>query len=121
MRADDCDRQRRWEETAMFETILLVVNGSRSSARAVPATTALAARFRGRVVVVELPDPAGNGELSSEVLGGAPPLADRIAMDLRDHGVSARPALWAAPRDERAASIAEVAEHERADLIVMAA
>lgn len=107
----------------MFEKILLAVDESGPSSRAIPAAAALAKRFHGEVVVLEIPDgDAGvdtRGDLSSEALGGAAPLVDRVVMDLKDCGVSARPELWMAPEDELATSVAHVCRHEAVDLIVM--
>src|SRR5689334_891745 len=98
--------------TDMFEKILLAVDESSSSSRAVPLAAELAERFHAEIVVVEVPDPDPgvdrSPELSSETLGGAPPLVDRVVMDLKDAGMSARPELWIGPGDEIGAAMAHV-------------
>ena len=107
----------------MFEKILLAVDESSSSSRAVPLAAELAERFHAEIVVVEVPDPDPgvdrSPELSSETLGGAPPLVDRVVMDLKDAGVSARPELWIGPGDEIGAAMAHVVRAEAVDLVVM--
>ncbi len=106
----------------MFEKILLAIDESAPSSRAIPVAAALGKRFGGEVVVLGIPDETGNDirhALSSETLGGAAPLVDRVVMDLKDCGVSARPELWTAPEDDAVASIEHVVRHEAVDLIVM--
>jgi len=107
----------------MFEKILLAVDESGPSSRATPVAAALADRFGAEVVVLELPDREVGidvrPELSSEALGGAPPLVDRVVMDLKDAGISARPEMWMSPEDEVGTAVAHVARAECVDLIVM--
>jgi nucleotide-binding universal stress UspA family protein len=103
----------------MYERILLAVDDSPSSRRAVTAAAGLAGSFRAEIVVLELPAFGMQADLSSGTVGGEPSLADQVVMDLKDQGLSARPELWEASAEDLHGSIAGIAVQEGADLIVV--
>jgi nucleotide-binding universal stress UspA family protein len=103
----------------MYERILLAVDDTPSSRRAVTAAAGLAASVRAEIVVLELPTDGMPADLARGTVGGEPSLADQVVMDLKDRGLSARPELWEASAEDLLGSLAGIAMQEGADLVVL--
>jgi nucleotide-binding universal stress UspA family protein len=110
----------RWP--IMFETIVLAIDGSECSQRALIATSELARRLDGDVVVFHGEETTVADHVSRPVdqrtLADAAGLVDRAVRTLRDAGVNARGELRTVGAGRVAAEIVEAAAAERADLIV---
>ena len=105
----------------MFERILLAVDGSETSLRAVPVTAETAQRFGAEVTVLHVREHeySWGSDIDLETPDEATELVDGIVRQLKDDGVSARPevrrvVLGLAPQE-----ILSVAEEIDAQLIVM--
>ena len=105
----------------MFDKIVVAVDGSPNSMRAVARAGDMAATFGSEVVVVHVDQLvvgwglAVESETSEEALN----LADSAVRELKDRGVSARPEVRTALRGMVAGEIVEAAKEEGADIIIM--
>jgi nucleotide-binding universal stress UspA family protein len=105
---------------AMFERILLAVDGSHHSAEAVPVAADLAFRYGGELVVFharEL-DLVTGEEIESSA--EANELVDGLVRDLKDTGISARGEIVSVPAGGAARAIVDAVRDEHADLVVLA-
>jgi nucleotide-binding universal stress UspA family protein len=104
----------------MYEKIILPVDGSVPSTRAIPVAADLAKRYGSEVVVVHVREfmPAWRG-LAVEPKDIALDLVEQTAKDLKDQGLSVRMEVRTAAAGRAAHEIMEVAEKEKASLIVI--
>jgi nucleotide-binding universal stress UspA family protein len=105
---------------AMFERILLAVDGSPHSAEAVPVAADLAFRYGGELVVFharELDLVTGEEVESS---AEANELVDGLVRDLKDTGISARGEIVSVATGGIARAIVDASRDEHADLVVLA-
>jgi nucleotide-binding universal stress UspA family protein len=105
---------------AMFERILLAVDGSPHSTEAVPVAADLAFRYGGELVVFharELDLVTGEEVESS---AEANELVDGLVRDLKDTGINARGEIVSVPAGGAARAIVEAARDEDAGLVVLA-
>lgn len=106
----------------MFTRILLPVDGSEHSDRAVPVAGELARKFGGEVVVfhvIEVTSRPLAYPIESTVEESEKTLADTVAKRLKDEGLSARAEVHSAFYGQVARLIAATAESEHCDAIVM--
>jgi nucleotide-binding universal stress UspA family protein len=102
------------EEAEMFTRILLAIDSSEHSRKAVPVTIALAAKSRAEVLVLHVHDIAfGPG------VGWCVELVEGIAEELKQAGVAARGEVIQVVPANPAHEILKAAEPFQADLIVM--
>lgn len=105
----------------MFQKVLLAVDGSDHSAKAVPVAADIARKSNGEVLVFHAREQAihrgGSWELESE--SDANSLVERIKTELAAAGVKARSRTDRAPEGRAAKAILDVAESEGSDMIVM--
>lgn len=105
----------------MFQKVLLAVDGSDHSAKAVPVAADIARKSNGEVSVFHAREQAihrgGSWELESE--SDADSLVERIRTELAAAGVKARSRTDRAPEGRAAKAILDVAESEGSDMIVM--
>src|ERR671924_279869 len=101
----------------MFETILLPVDGSEPSKRAVRVATDLAKSAGGEVVVLHVKERQINrfGVFDLE----ATELVDATVRQIKDFGVSARGEVTTATYGRATREILEMADATGADIIVM--
>lgn len=101
--------------------MLLAVDGSDHSAKAVPVAADIARKSNGEVLVFHAREQAihrgGSWELESE--SDANSLVERIRTELAAAGVKARSRTDRAPEGRAAKAILDVAEFEGSDMIVM--
>jgi nucleotide-binding universal stress UspA family protein len=104
---------------AVFERILLAVDGSEHSARAVPIAGDLAFRYDGEVLVFHAREYdlvlGGDVESSDEAMD----LVDDVVRELKDAGVNARGEVARVPHGTVPQAILDAARNEDANLIVM--
>jgi nucleotide-binding universal stress UspA family protein len=107
----------------MFSQILLPVDGSEHSERAVPLAAELARGFEGEVIVYHVRERSAPHPLpyavEAYVVDEDPSVADRVAKQLKDEGVSARAEERSAFYGQVPRLIAETADREGCDIIVM--
>ncbi len=105
----------------MFDRMVVAVDGSGCSDRAVLVAAELAGAFGSEVVVVHVaPEIVGWGiAVEAESPDEASDVADRAVRELKDRGLSARPEVRRALRGLVASEIVHAAEAEDAGLIVM--
>ena len=105
----------------MFDKILLPVDGSNASERAVHVASDLASRYGAEIIVLNVReydhlygvDAAGDGFQDSI------DLVDRYVRRMKDAGLSARGEVASAPHGDAAREILAVADHEHVHLVVM--
>jgi nucleotide-binding universal stress UspA family protein len=108
------------EEVEMFRTILFAVDGSEYSKKAIPIAAGMAKAFDGEVIVCNVRE-----REISRFMNAVPEtdeeadIADRVARELKDSGVSARPDRRATVIGRVAGEILTAATDHGADLIVM--
>ena len=105
----------------MFERIILAVDGSEFSDRAVPVAADLAEKFGSEVVVLHVAERFASWTfaLEAETPAESSGLTDGPVRFLKDRGLSARPEVQHALHGMVARAIEDAAEEEGADLIVM--
>jgi nucleotide-binding universal stress UspA family protein len=105
----------------MISTILLPVDGSEPSNRAVTVAAELAVKLGAEIVVLHVQEHLATMEAAYEVESQteAHELVDRCVRTLKDLGASARGDVVSSVYDRDARVILEVAEEEHADLVVM--
>jgi nucleotide-binding universal stress UspA family protein len=104
----------------MFEKIILPVDGSVPSSRAVPVAADLAKRYGSEIVLVHIREfEVSRGAFAKETRQEAVDFADQIAKDLKDQGLKVRVEVRSAPAGRTAHEIMEVADKESASMIVM--
>jgi nucleotide-binding universal stress UspA family protein len=110
------------EEVEMFHTILLAVDGSDHSKKAISAAGQLAEVFHGEVIVCHVRErgaPKFVDLVREETDGESGELADQVARELKDSGISARPDHRATVMGRVAGEILAAASDHNADIIVM--
>ena len=105
----------------MFERILLAVDGSRNSAKAIPVAADLAARYGSDVLVfhVREHEVALGLDVDAETPDEAMTLVDGIVRELKDMGVSVRGEIVRVPIGQTPRAILDAARDENVSLIVM--
>ncbi|HZD78755.1 MAG TPA: universal stress protein [Actinomycetota bacterium] len=103
----------------MFEKILLAVDGSEPSQRAVEVAAQEAIAHRAEVLVLHVCEQELTWAVEVEAPSEAAGLIDGVVADLKDRGVSARGDVLRAPLGQTPRVILNVARDESADLIVM--
>jgi nucleotide-binding universal stress UspA family protein len=105
----------------MYDRIVVAVDGSNCSARAVEVAGDLAAAFAAEVIVVHLAETiaAWTVAVEAETPVEAVNLADLAVRRLKDRGVSARSEVFSSVRGGVPQRIVELAEAVDADIIVM--
>ncbi len=103
----------------MFEKILLAVDGSEPSGRAIPAAADIASAHRGEVLVLHVQEYGLTWGAEVETSSEATDLVDRVVADLKDQGVNVRGEVTRAPLGQTPRAILNVARDEGVDLIVM--
>ncbi len=105
----------------MIERILLAVDGSEYSERAIPVAAEMAKKFGSEVIVFHVRGTAVGRAVvyAPETVDEAAALVDRVAKWLKDEGVSARGEVVTSIHGREAREILETAKAEDADLIVM--
>ena len=105
----------------MFERIVLAVDGSEHSKKAIPVAGELAEKFSGEVTVyhVREHDMSWSGDIDSETIEEANEIVDEAVRQLKDRGVSARSDIFRAPFGLAAQQIVKEAQAQSADIIVM--
>lgn len=105
----------------MFDKVLVPVDGSEASDRAVHFAADLASRYGAEVIVLHVCEQEylyGVG-VSSEESEGATELVDRHVRRMKDAGLSARGAVVSVPYGRTARAILVAVGEENVDLIVM--
>lgn len=105
----------------MFERIVLAVDGSAESRKAIPVAAELAGRFQGDVTVLHVREHENSwaADIDLEEPSEASDLVDGIVRELKDVGISARAEVSRAPSGRAPQEILHVAADIDADLIVV--
>jgi nucleotide-binding universal stress UspA family protein len=105
----------------MFERILLAVDGSRHSTKAVPAAADLASRYGAEVLVFHAREHelALGVDVDAETPDEAMTLVDGIVRELKDRGIAVRGEIVRVPLGDTARAILDATHDEHVDLIVM--
>ncbi len=105
----------------MFERILLAVDGSEHSRRAVPLAGDLARRYAGEVIVLHAREHeiTWGADIDAETPAEARALVDGVLRDLKDSGASARGEIVRVPLGQTPRAILDMARDEDVGLIVM--
>jgi nucleotide-binding universal stress UspA family protein len=105
----------------MFERILLAIDGSAASARAIPVTTEIAGRFQARVTVLHVMEhePLSLTDVELETQEEANRLVDDAVRGMKEAGVSADAELRRAAISLTPLEILRTASDDGADLIVV--
>lgn len=105
----------------MFEKIVLAVDGSEHSKRAVPVAADLAQKYGGEVIAVHVREREVSraGAVDFETTEEGQEIVDEAVRALKDVGASARGESWGTIYGRAAAEIVKVAADEGAGIIVM--
>jgi len=105
----------------MFERILLAVDGSEHSAKAVPVAGDLARRYGGEVVVLHVREHevTWGADIDVETADEARELVDGVVRELKDVGTNVRGELVRVPLGQTPRAILDIAHDEGVGLIVM--
>jgi nucleotide-binding universal stress UspA family protein len=105
----------------MFETILLAVDGSEHSAKAVPVAGDLARRYEGEVIVLHVREHevTWGTDIDIESAEEARVLVDGVIRDLKDAGTNVRGEVVRVSLGQTPRAILDMARDEGAGLIVM--
>jgi nucleotide-binding universal stress UspA family protein len=105
----------------MFERILLAVDGSNNSAKAIPVAADLAFRYGSEVLVFHAREHevALGVDVDAETPDEAMTLVDGIVRELKDIGVSVRGEIVRVPLGQTPRAILDAARDESVNLIVM--
>jgi nucleotide-binding universal stress UspA family protein len=105
----------------MFERILLAVDGSEHSRRAVPVAGDLARMYGGEVIVLHAREHevTWGADIDAETPSEARALVDEVLRDLKDAGTNARGELVRVPLGQTPRAILDLAREEDVGLIVM--
>jgi nucleotide-binding universal stress UspA family protein len=105
----------------MFERILLAVDGSRHSARAVPVVADLATRYEADVVVFHAREHelALGVDVDAETPEEAMDLVDGIVREMKDQAISVRGEIVRVPLGHTARAILDAVRDEDVQLIVL--
>lgn len=105
----------------MFDKILLAVDGSTHSMKAVPIAADLGRRYRAEVVVFHVREHefAWGGDIDVETTEETVDLVDGIVRRLKDEGTSVRGEVVRATVGQTARAILDACDDEGVDLVVM--
>lgn len=105
----------------MFQRILLAVDGSGHSEKAIPMAGDLARRYQAEVVVLHAREHelTWGGDVDVETPNEAFELVDGVVRRLKDEGTSVRGEVVRVPLGQTARAIMDACADEGADLIVM--
>jgi nucleotide-binding universal stress UspA family protein len=105
----------------MFETILLAVDGSEHSAKAVDVAGDLARRYEGEVIVLHVREHeiTWGADIDIETATEARALVDGVVRRLKDAGVNVRGEVVRVPLGQTPRAILDMTQEEGAGLIVM--
>lgn len=105
----------------MFETILLAVDGSEHSRKAVSVAGDLSRRYEGEVVVLHVREHevTWGADIDVETAGEARALVDDVVRELKDAGTNVRGEVVRVPLGQTPRAILDLARDEGAGLIVM--
>jgi nucleotide-binding universal stress UspA family protein len=109
------------EAVTMFQRILLAVDGSEHSGKAVPVAADLAYRYGGEVLVFHAREHelAWGVDVDVETPGEAMDLVDGVVRQLKDAGVNVRGEIVRVPVGHTPRAILDASHDEGVDLIVM--
>lgn len=103
----------------MFEQIVLAVDASDHSRRAIRIATDIAKRYGSRVTVLHAVELEYGELFESETAEEAHDLVDEVVRILKDEGIRARGEIRHTPVGEAANAIISATKDEQADLIVI--
>jgi nucleotide-binding universal stress UspA family protein len=105
----------------MFERIILAIDGSEHSLRAVPVAGDLARRYEGEVVVLHVREHeiTWGADIDVESADEARELVDGVVRGLKDVGTNVRGEVVRVALGQTPRAIMDVAKEEGAGLIVM--
>ena len=103
----------------VFEQIILAVDASDHSRKAIRIATDIAKRYGSRVTVLHAVEHDYGELFVSETGEEARDLVDEIVRSLKDKGIAARGEIRHTPVGQAAKAILSATEDERADLIVI--
>lgn len=105
----------------MFERILLAVDGSEHSTKAVPVAGDLARRYGGEVIVLHVREHelGFSGDIDVETPQEAIDLVDGVLRTLKDQDTNVRGEVVRVPLGQTPRAILDLAKDEAVDLIVM--
>jgi nucleotide-binding universal stress UspA family protein len=105
----------------VFERILLAIDGSEHSAKAIPIAADLAFRYSGEILVFHAREHelALGVDIDAETSEEAIELVDGVVRELKDIGVGVRGEIVRVPLGQTSRAILDAARDERIDLIVM--
>jgi nucleotide-binding universal stress UspA family protein len=109
------------KEVAMFEYMVLAVDGSAESRKAVPVAAEIAGRFQADLTVLHVREHENSwaADIDLEEPSEATDLVDGIVRELKDVGISARGEVRRAPTGLVSQEILLAAGDLHADLIVV--
>jgi nucleotide-binding universal stress UspA family protein len=105
----------------MFERILLAVDGSDHSKKAVPVAGDLCRRYGGEVIVLHVREHevTWGADIDVETAEEARSLVDGVVRELKDAGANVRGEVVRVPLGQIARAILDMTREEGAGLIVM--
>lgn len=105
----------------MFERILLAVDGSDHSKKAVPVAGDLARRYGGEVIVLHVREHevTWGADIDVETADEARALVDGVVRELKDAGTNARGEVVRVPLGQTPRAVLDMTHDEGAGLIVM--
>jgi nucleotide-binding universal stress UspA family protein len=105
----------------MFQRILLAVDGSENSYRAIPVAADLARRYEGEVIVLHVREHelTWGADIDIETDREAVTLVDDIVRRLKEDEVNVSGDVIRVPVGNAAKAIVDVASRDRVDLVVM--
>ena len=105
----------------MFERILLAVDGSEHSIKAVPVAGELARRYGGEVIVLHVREHeiTWGADIDVETAEEARSLVDGVVRELKDSDTNVRGEVVRVPLGQTPRAILDMAREEGAGLIVM--
>lgn len=105
----------------MFERILLAVDGSEHSAKAIPVAGDLARRYGGEVIVLHVREHelGMGGDIDVETPQEAVELVDGVLRTLKDEDTNVRGEVVRVPLGQTPRAILDAAKDEGVNLIVM--
>jgi len=105
----------------MFDRILLAIDGSEHSLKAVPVAGDLARRYQGEVLVLHVREHeiSWGADIDIETADEARNLVDGVVRDLKDAGTNVRGEVVRVALGQTPRAILDVAQEEGVGLIVM--
>lgn len=105
----------------MFDRILLAIDGSEHSAKAVPVAGDLARRYLGEVLVLHVREHevTWGADIDVETADEARELVDDVVRDLKDEGTNVRGEVVRVSLGQTPRAILDIARDEGVGLIVM--